>query len=134
MSEYVTDTHALYWHLTESPQISETASEIFKQADEGLHRIFIPGIILIEIVYLVEKGRILKTSFETILNLINIPEGSYKIAPLDDKTARTMMSVPRTQIPDMPDRIIVATAKSLKLPLLTRDGKIIEAKAVPTIW
>jgi len=134
MSEYVTDTHALYWHLTESSRLSKTVSEIFQQADAGLHRIFVPGIILIEVVYLIEKGRVSETSFETIIKLLNTPDGSYHIAPLDENTARAMFSVPRSGIPDMPDRIIVATAKSLKLPLITRDEKIIRAKVVPTLW
>ncbi|WP_437730494.1 hypothetical protein [Sorangium sp. So ce1335] len=30
----------------------------------------------------------------------------------------------RADVPDMPDRIIAATAVSLGVPLVTRDGKI----------
>jgi PIN domain nuclease of toxin-antitoxin system len=134
MSEYVTDTHALYWHLTESPRLSPSALTIFQQADAGGHRIFVPGIILVEIVYLVEKGRITESSFASILKLLNTPNGSYRIAPLDENTAQALFLIPRESVPDMPDRIIAATAKSLKLPLLTCDGKITGAKVVSTIW
>ena len=33
MSEYVTDTHALVWHLTQSKKLSQTAWTIFEGAD-----------------------------------------------------------------------------------------------------
>ena len=36
--------------------------------------------------------------------------------------------------PDMPDRIITATALAYHLPLVTRDSKIREAGIVRTIW
>ena len=39
----------------------------------------------------------------------------------------------RQDVPDMPDRIIAATALHLGVPLISRDGKI-KASAVPTIW
>ena len=39
----------------------------------------------------------------------------------------------RAQVPDMPDRIIAATALSLGLPLVTRDGRIRDS-GIRTIW
>lgn len=54
--KYVTDTHALYWHLTKNPKLSKKAKKIFQEADSGVHQVMIPGIVLIEMVYLVEKG------------------------------------------------------------------------------
>ncbi len=44
-----------------------------------------------------------------------------------------MMAIPRDQVPDMPDRIIAATAAHLGVPLISRDGKI-RASSVTTIW
>jgi predicted nucleic acid-binding protein len=41
--------------------------------------------------------------------------------------------VRREDVPDMPDRIIAATALALDLPLVTRDGKI-RAAGIRTIW
>jgi predicted nucleic acid-binding protein len=37
-------------------------------------------------------------------------------------------------VPDMPDRIIAATALSLSLPLVTRDAKIQAVTTIQTIW
>jgi len=38
-----------------------------------------------------------------------------------------------TQIPDMPDRIIAATAVHLNVPIISRDGKI-KLSDLDTIW
>jgi PIN domain nuclease of toxin-antitoxin system len=65
MSQYVTDTHALCWHLTGDPKLS---------------------------------------------------------------------AIPRADIPDMPDRIITATAYQLGFPLITKDEKIRNSRVVPVIW
>jgi PIN domain nuclease of toxin-antitoxin system len=54
MGEYVTDTHALDWHLAHDSALSPTTRRIFEAADEGQHRIHVAGITLIEMVYLGE--------------------------------------------------------------------------------
>ncbi len=44
-----------------------------------------------------------------------------------------MRHVPRSEVPDMPDRIIAATALYLKVPLISRDARI-RAANLDTIW
>ena len=46
----------------------------------------------------------------------------------------TIREIDRATVPDMPDRIIAATALSLNLPLVTRDLKIQELTNIQTIW
>jgi predicted nucleic acid-binding protein len=53
--------------------------------------------------------------------------------PFDKYVAQAMQQVERSQVPDLPDRIIAATALSLKLPLISRDRKI-QMSSVETIW
>jgi PIN domain nuclease of toxin-antitoxin system len=134
MSRYITDTHALIWYLTANPKLSAEAKHIFQNADIGSHQIIIPSIVLIEMVYLVEKGRIHKASFDTILELLNTVEGSYAEAPLNKETVKALQHIPRSEVPDMPDRIIAATAYQFNLPLITRDEKIKKSKTVKVIW
>jgi PIN domain nuclease of toxin-antitoxin system len=134
MSRYVTDTHALYWHLTNDPRLSPVARQVFREADAGLHQILVPGIVLIEMVYLVEKGRLDADLVEQAFILLDTIGGSYAVASLNQDTARAMRDVPHSAIPDMPDRVIVAVAHQLKLPLITRDAKIHDAGVVPLIW
>jgi predicted nucleic acid-binding protein len=52
---------------------------------------------------------------------------------LTEVVAESLELVPRKDVPDMPDRIIAATALHLGLPLVTRDGKI-RAVNITTIW
>lgn len=87
MSRYLTDTHALHWHLAEDKRLSIIAQTLFKQADAGEHQILIPGITLIEMIYLVEKGRLESDLVDRLLKLLDIVNGSYKVAPLDKGTA-----------------------------------------------
>jgi len=134
MSRYVTDTHALHWHLMDDPYLSSTARKIFYETDRGLHQILVPGIVLIEMVYLAEKGRVTIGLVEHVFNLLDTAKGSYAVAPLDQGTARALQCVPRSAIPDMPDRIIVATAYQLGLPLISRDARIHRAAIVPVVW
>ncbi len=58
---------------------------------------------------------------------------SIKIVPVDRRVAQALESVPREAVPDMPDRIIAATARYLRLPLVTSDRRI-QRTAIETIW
>jgi len=51
----------------------------------------------------------------------------------DRSIAQTIRLVDRAQVPDLPDRIIAATAVHLGVPLISRDGKI-RSSSVATIW
>jgi PIN domain nuclease of toxin-antitoxin system len=95
MSEYVTDTHALHWHLTGDARLSSTARRLLAEADAGLHRIHVPSIILVEMIYLAEKGKLAASLFQGLLALVNMVGGSYTVAVLDSGTAQTMVAVPR---------------------------------------
>jgi predicted nucleic acid-binding protein len=57
VSAYVADTHALIWHLTADAQLSATCREIFEAADRGEAKLWIPGIVVVETVYLAERAR-----------------------------------------------------------------------------
>jgi PIN domain nuclease of toxin-antitoxin system len=55
------------------------------------------------------------------------------LAPLDRSVADALESVSRSEVPDLPDRIVTATAAALRVPLISRDGKI-RATQIQTIW
>lgn len=47
--------------------------------------------------------------------------------------AATLGQVARADVPDMPDRIIAATARYLDVPVISRDGRI-RGSGISTIW
>jgi len=84
-------------------------------------------------VYLIEKGRIAAEALTRLADVLNdsrLPIDQY---PVDLSIARTLSQVDRAIVPDMPDRIIAATALHLSVPVISRDGKITDS-AITTIW
>jgi PIN domain nuclease of toxin-antitoxin system len=61
------------------------------------------------------------------------PDHVFKEAPFTVEIVDAMKLVPRADVPDMPDRIVAATAVYFGVPALSRDGKI-HASNVQTIW
>ncbi|MEG4233393.1 hypothetical protein QUA40_14950 [Microcoleus sp. Pol11C3] len=53
--------------------------------------------------------------------------------PFDRNIAFTLRQVDRSQIPDLPDRIIAATALYLNVPVISRDRRI-QLSSIDTIW
>jgi len=134
MSAIVADTHALIWYLNNSPRLSLAASLAFEQAQASGALTYIPSIVIVELRYLVEKGAFTEADYQTILATINNSATALTIAPLNLAVAEALAQVSRKVVPDMPDRIIAATALSLGLPLVTRDTEIRKLTNVATVW
>ncbi|MEA3340589.1 MAG: PIN domain-containing protein [Chloroflexota bacterium] len=133
MRSYVVDTHFLIWYLQDNPRLSPRGRSIFSRADKGKATIAIPTIALVEMIYLADKKRIANTLVEAALSLLRGASGNYRLAPLDLAVVEAVVQVPRSIVPDMPDRIIAATALSLDLPLLSRDSAIEAVEALDVI-
>lgn len=134
MSQWVTDTHGLLWHLYGGKKLSKPARDAFKKADRGEDQIFIPTISLVEIVYLAEKNKIAADAVKEVLNLLETGADNYLIAPLNLQVVTALQQVNASIVPDMPDRIIAATALYLNIPLLSRDHKIQALPNLKVVW
>jgi len=88
---------------------------------------------IVELQYLIEKGRLPEAALERLDAALDNPNSALVMAPLDRAVARAMASIARDAVPDMPDRVIAATALYLGVPLVTKDGRIRMA-SVSTIW
>lgn len=133
MTDFVTDTHALIWYLEDSSRLGVAARSAFNACDKGAADIYIPTICLVEIIYLQEKGRIPADLLLQLEDELQAGNTGLIIADLTNEVAKTVKRIPRTAVPDMPDRIIVATALHLGFSLLSRDRKI-QLASVDTIW
>ena len=134
MSGYVTDTHPLIWHMFGDRRLSAAAANVFSGADSGLHQILIPSIVLVEVVYLAERNRIDPTTLDKVLSMLDMASRNYEVALLDIGVVQKLREMDSTRVPEMPDRIIVATAAHRGLNLLTRDRAIASPGLVGTVW
>ncbi len=132
MSAVVADTHALIWYVSERSQLSAKALHALEQADIA-GEIYVPAMVLVEMRYLIEKRTIPEAVFLYIATSLADPASSLKLIPLDLDCAKAVGSIARATVPDMPDRVIAATALETGFPLVTRDHKI-TASGIPTIW
>jgi PIN domain nuclease of toxin-antitoxin system len=129
----VADTHALIWYIFADRRLSETARTIFDKATVDGNQVAFSSITLAEIVYLSERGRIPAGTLALLLNVVDTNDAVLVETPFDRRITQTMATIDRTQVPDLPDRIIAATAVHLDVPLISRDHKI-QLSAVNTIW
>lgn len=128
---YVTDTHSLVWHTLDDPKLSIGAKKVFKEADNAKEEIVIPCIVLFELLYLIEKKKLL-ADFDSFLALLSQSK-NYRIEPLCLPIIEKSKIIPRDSIADPWDRLIAATSLHLSLPLITRDeslGKV----GLKVIW
>ena len=129
----VADTHALIWYLSNDSRLSETARLAIEGIEKTGNHLAVSAITLVEIVYLIEKNRIPAQSYERAVTLLGQDNAFVVQTPLDRLIVDAMRQIDRDQIPDMPDRIIAATARFLNVPVITIDGKIRQS-TVATIW
>lgn len=134
MSQYVTDTHAIIWHLVNDRRLSSRARQVFTETDAGQHQVFIPSIVVVEAVYLAERQRINSTTLAQLLALSKASPTNYQVIPLDLEVIQALRATDRTLVPELPDRIIVATALLRGLQLVTRDSAIATAGIVAVLW
>ena len=133
MLRAVADTHAVTWYIFADPRLSATARTTIEQiAIEG-NQIGFSSITLAEIVYLSERGRINADTLARLLAAVDSEDALLVEIPFDRNIALTLRQVDRSQIPDLPDRIIAASALYLNVPVISRDRRI-QLSSVNTIW
>lgn len=121
----IIDTHALFWFITSDKKLSEKARITIR----GAITLYIPSIVLLELLYLMKKQKLGK-QFPSLLSKIKNRK-KYVVISLDlgliDMLAGADFPL------EIHDSIIVATAKMLKLPVITKDREI-KKVYTQTIW
>jgi PIN domain nuclease of toxin-antitoxin system len=121
----VADTHTIIWYLDSPANLTAAATTALDDAaDDATRRIFISAISLIEMRYLTEKSRINVAVLPQVLAELDAPQPILEVIPIDRTLADQLALIPRQTVPEMPDRIIAATALLLGLPLVTVDSEI----------
>ncbi len=127
---YLSDAHPLVWHFTQSKRLSNRAASIFNAADVGQEVIYVPAIVLSELMHIAEAGRVPLNFSETLKQMK--AGDNYIIVPLDVDIIEAASQI-RVRL-EMHDRLVVATAKVLNVPLITRDEAITIAGIVSVVW
>lgn len=119
------DTHALFWLFTSDKRISIKAKLKFREAK----KVFIPTIVLLELLYLLNKKK-LNGQFLKILDQLKA-EGRINFVSLDMAIVENMPK--QDFVLEMHDNAIVTSAQILSLPIITKD-RTIRKVYKNTIW
>jgi PIN domain nuclease of toxin-antitoxin system len=128
--KYVLDTHAFLWAATDEDRLGAKAARAIGVTPYG--QLAISDVSLQEIGLLFHSGRIAfkggspAAILGALLDFVVVLPISLDIAIL----------APTLRLPhgDQFDRIITATAKVHRVPLITKDANITDASVVPTVW
>jgi PIN domain nuclease of toxin-antitoxin system len=133
MLRAVADTHAVIWYLYNDTRLSQAARSLIEESASAGNHIGVSAITLAEMVYLSEKARIQREALRRVLAAFDEPGAVLRELPLDRATVAVMPMIDRDEVPDLPDRIIAATAQLYEVPLISRDRQI-RVSTVETVW
>lgn len=128
----VTDTHALIFHAAGSGRLGPKAAAVFDACERREAIVYVPTTVMWEVSLLARAVRInlhrpVRAFFDDLFS-----NPSYQ--PLDTAAEHVLIADELRFTRDPFDALIVAAAKDLGLPLLTRDATIRESGAVQVIW
>ena len=129
----VADTHAALWHLFDDARLSVPAGDFIDKAAAARNRIAVSSVSLAEIVYLIEKNRLPASAYDDLKLALADLDHVLKEAPFTVEIVDALRQVPRVAVPEMPDRIVAATAVYFGVPVISRDGRI-RSSSVQTVW
>ena len=131
----VADSHSLLYYLFTPDRLSEPALEALGDAEDS-GGLVVSAATLGDLWYASHKigERALSPgAFESLQATVLDPQNEgLEVAGVDAVTMGHLMSFPLTMLPDPWDRMIVATALHLGVPLVTRDRAITSAGVVET--
>jgi len=129
----VLDTHTLVWWVTGDSALSKKATKAIEHEQAG-GVIIVSAISAWEVAMLVAHGRlILSMDVSSWLAAVADIE-VVRFLPVDVEIAVKSVELPGDFHKDPADRMIVATARKLAVPLVTKDDKILNYPHVKTIW
>jgi PIN domain nuclease of toxin-antitoxin system len=132
----VADSHTLVFLLSNPARLSARAAEALREAEDS-DGIVVSAISLGDIWYSTQKTSspaIPTDAYEAVRAAVASPALNIEIAPVTAATMLRFEEVPLAELRDPFDRVILATAIDLGLPLVTADRAISKTKAVKIVW
>ncbi|MBI1929797.1 PIN domain-containing protein [Candidatus Poribacteria bacterium] len=128
-NEFVTDTMGLVLRI-ERRKLGPTVKSIFDSVESGNTTIYVPAMVIAEILYLSEKQRISISLSEVGDYLKQYP--NCKEYPMSFAVIQSAAQI--NDIGELHDRLIAGTARLLNLALITNDPIIQASAFVKTVW
>jgi PIN domain nuclease of toxin-antitoxin system len=128
----VTDTHPLVFHAAGGGKLGPKAAAFFDRCERREAIVYVPGIVIWECSLLARVARInLRRTVRAFFDdLFSNP--AYQ--PIDVTPEQIFLADELRFNRDPFDALICAAARTVDLPLITRDGDIRESGAVKVIW
>jgi len=128
--QYLLDTVVVIRHFSGTGQIGQAANEILEKFEQTTDiKLIISAISLMEIMYLAEKNRIPISLQETLAAVRS--SGKYIIANLTPEIIEVAETI---KFSELHDRLILATAKWLDIPIISSDKLFDNVAGIKTIW
>ncbi|HEY7056561.1 MAG TPA: type II toxin-antitoxin system VapC family toxin [Vicinamibacterales bacterium] len=123
------DTHAWVWWVEQDARLGAKAIAVLDSLPRD-RRPFLCDISLWEVATLVERGRLaLDVPLEEWLDAAAHLR-SVRLLPVSPRIAAEVARLPETFHRDPADRLIVATSRVHRMPVLTHDDRILTSRLV----
>lgn len=133
MNDVLADTHAIVWFLFDTDRLSPAADLALTTAAQS-GKLYVSAITLVELNYLSGKKSFPYSGvLPRLIELASDPDEPLDVLSLTLEVAQAMDRIPRDEVPDMPDRIVAATAVAHKHPLVSADSEIRAAVSLKEI-
>lgn len=126
----VIDTHALVWYLSDPKRLGKKARRHLSAVDRGRAKVLIPAIVLVELALVREAGRRVIGPVE--VEAATAANANLEVLPLDLAQSREFVLLGSCADPF--DRMILAAARVVGVPLVTADERIASSGLAKTMW
>lgn len=127
---YIADTHSLVWYFYAPKRLPPAAAKAFATIASGRARLIVPVIVLAELIWIGQKGRVNVDIDDVIRRL----QASSQVEIWSLEFSRVLDLRRYTAITEMHDRLIVAEAAAQGASLITSDEEVTAANLVTCVW
>ena len=128
---FLLDTHIVVRWLSDFRKLSREQTRVLDEAVRHGRRVGVSAISFLEIALLAEDRKRITAGLNDLFHQLDT-NPAFRILPLTSEIGKEVAAM-GSSLRDPADRVIVATARVYRLPLLTSDQRIVESDLVPVI-
>ncbi len=129
----VLDSHAIIWYVQGSARLSRTATTTITDAEQA-GELVVSVATFLDLWYVTQTTQaVTADQLRSLRDRLTSSE-AVTMEPVNLAVADAWHRIPRTVLADPWDRLIVATAMALQLPLVSKDEAIHQSGLVAVVW